>query len=202
MRTFVAILVALSISGAAYAESVPSKLMDQVGGVTSRTERAAVDAASEGATRAQREATERANREMIERQNREAFERTQREASERSQREARARTAADQQSRALEQARVQQLETSRAARLEAMRQAGAPTSQQPVSQGTTASGRHYTYETPAPGGGTQQMGVQQQTLDRSHLGQPHWEAGRIKSGGQVNQYGVPRLDNDKSKVNY
>lgn len=91
---------------------------------------------------------------------------------------------------------------SRGARLEAMDKVGVPKSQQPISQGQTASGRHYTYETTASGGGKQQFGVQQQTLDRNHLGQPHWEAGPLKPSGEVNRYGVPRLDNSKVKVEY
>ena len=55
--------------------------------------------------------------------------------------------------------------------------------------------------------GTQIKSVQQQTMDRSHPGQGHWEAGPVKTdplSGQVrtNQYGRPKLTNDKSKVNY
>lgn len=97
--------------------------------------------------------------------------------------------------------------TSRAARREAMRDAGIPTSQQPVSQSRNTSGREYSYDVPASGGGTQRMSVQQQTMDRSHQGQPHWEAGRVKTDpltGVVreNNYGRPALTNEKSKVNY
>ena len=49
--------------------------------------------------------------------------------------------------------------------------------------------------------------VQQQTMDRSHPGQGHWEAGPTKTNsktGQVltNQYGRPKLTSDKSKANY
>ncbi len=92
--------------------------------------------------------------------------------------------------------------SSNAARLDAMRQAGIPTSQQPLAQTSNASGREYSYNV----GGTR-MSVQQQTLDRSHMGQSHWEAGRVKIDpltGQVrnNDYGFPRLTNDKSKVCY
>jgi RHS repeat-associated protein len=97
--------------------------------------------------------------------------------------------------------------TSRAARREAMRDAGIPTSQQPVSQSRNASGREYSYDVPAPGGGTQRMSVQQQTMDRSHPGQAHWEAGRVKTDPRTgavreNNYGRPALTNDKSKVDY
>ena len=51
------------------------------------------------------------------------------------------------------------------------------------------------------------MSVQQQTMDRSHPGQAHWEAGQVKidkATGAVreNNYGRPALMNDKSKVDY
>jgi hypothetical protein len=51
------------------------------------------------------------------------------------------------------------------------------------------------------------MSVQQQTLDRSHLGQSHWEAGPVKidpltGAVRQNNYGRPALANDKSKVDY
>jgi RHS repeat-associated protein len=97
--------------------------------------------------------------------------------------------------------------TSSAARREAMREQGIPTSQQPRSQSQNASGRAYEYEVGAPGGGTQTMSVQQQTLDRSHPGQAHWEAGKVKTDPRTGQtrtstHGRPKLTNDKSKVNY
>lgn len=96
--------------------------------------------------------------------------------------------------------------SSRAARREAMREQGIPTSKQPVSQSRNASGREYSYEVPTEGGGKQIKSVQQQTLDRSHTNQPHWEAGSIKvdpwGGPQMNNYGRPKLKGDKSKVNY
>lgn len=97
--------------------------------------------------------------------------------------------------------------TSRSARREVMRDAGIPTSQQPVSQSRNVSGWEYSYDVPAPGGGTQRMSVQQQTMDRSHPGQAHWEAGRVKTDpdtgiARQNNYGRPALTNDKSKVNY
>lgn len=42
--------------------------------------------------------------------------------------------------------------------------------------------------------------------DSSHPGQAHWEAGKVRvdADGNVktNSYGRPRLDNQKSKVNY
>jgi RHS repeat-associated protein len=96
--------------------------------------------------------------------------------------------------------------SSRGARREAMRDAGIPTSQQPLSQSKNASGREYTYEVPKNGGGKQSKSVQQQTLDSSHPGQNHWEAGKVRKDAdgnvKMNNYGRPRLDNEKSKVNY
>ncbi len=89
-------------------------------------------------------------------------------------------------------------ESSRAARREAMRDEGIPTSQQPDSQEKNSSGREYRYGNKS---------VQEQTMDESHKDQPHWEAGDVKKDprtGEVrkNQYGRPKLVNDKSKVNY
>jgi Pretoxin HINT domain len=98
--------------------------------------------------------------------------------------------------------------TSRAARRKVMRDQGIPTSQQPVSQSRNASGREYKYEVPTSGGGPPEIkSVQQQTLDSSHPGQGHWEAGGVKVDpitGSIrnNNYGNPRLKNDKSKANY
>jgi RHS repeat-associated protein len=96
--------------------------------------------------------------------------------------------------------------TSREARREAMQDAGIPISQQPISQSKNASGREYTYEVPAAGGGKQTMSVQQQTMDRSHSGQAHWEAGAVKTDStgatRMGNHGRPALKNDKSKVDY
>jgi RHS repeat-associated protein len=97
--------------------------------------------------------------------------------------------------------------TSNAARREAMRQAGIPTSQQPISQSRNDSGREYTYEVPAPGGGSRRMSVQDQSMDRSHAGQRHWEAGPVKTdprtgASRETKHGRPALTNDKSKVDY
>ena len=98
------------------------------------------------------------------------------------------------------------LRSSRAARREVMREQGIPTSQQPVSQSKNASGREYRYEVPKPYGEKNLKSVQQQTLDRSHTEQPHWEAGSVKrdNDGNINYnpYGRPRLDNNKGKINY
>jgi RHS repeat-associated protein len=97
--------------------------------------------------------------------------------------------------------------TSNAARREVMRKEGIPTSQQPVSQSTNASGREYKYEVPKEGGGTEIKSVQQQTMDRSHPGENHWEAGKVKVDertGEIREtnHGRPKLQNDKSKVDY
>lgn len=88
-----------------------------------------------------------------------------------------------------------------------MRQASIPTSQQPVSQSKNASGREYRYEVPQTGGGTVQATVQQQTMDSSHLDDPHWAAGKVKvdpfSGAvRMNDYGRPKIDNPKGKASY
>lgn len=85
--------------------------------------------------------------------------------------------------------------------------AGIPTSQQPVSQSRNASGHEYSYDVPGKDGGTQRMSVQQQTMDRSHPDEPHWEAGTVKldkasGGAEMNRYGRPRLERDKAKVGY
>jgi hypothetical protein len=82
-----------------------------------------------------------------------------------------------------------------------------PTSQQPLSQSQNGAGREYRYETPKEYGGTQIKSVQQQTKDVSHPGQPHWEAGAVKTDpatGEVrmNNYERPKLQNDKTKVEY
>lgn len=96
--------------------------------------------------------------------------------------------------------------TSKEARREVMRKEGIPTSQQPKSQSKNASGREYTYETSKKGGGTETKSVQQQTKDRSHEGQPHWEAGKVKTNtdgsARTNDYGRPKIVNQKSKVDY
>jgi hypothetical protein len=89
--------------------------------------------------------------------------------------------------------------------LRGVRQEGIPTSQQPVSQSTNKSGKEYQYEVPKQGGGTETKSVQQQTMDRSHQGQEHWEAGKVKTDPltgktRMNDHDRPKLQNDKSKV--
>lgn len=97
-------------------------------------------------------------------------------------------------------------DTSTISRREAMRDAGIPTSQQPKSQSKNASGCEYTYEVPKNGGGKQTKSVQQQTLDSSHPGVKHWEAGSVRKDAdgnvKMNNYGRSRLNNEKSKIIY
>ena len=96
--------------------------------------------------------------------------------------------------------------TSRHARREVMREEGIPTSQQPKSQSQNASGREYSYEMSKEYGEKEIKSVQQQTMDRSHQEEPHWEAGSVKidnwNNPQYNQYGRPKLNSDKSKTYY
>ena len=97
-------------------------------------------------------------------------------------------------------------ETSRAARRESMRGANIPTSQQPIFQSKNESGWEYIYETFDPKGKIEIKSVQQQTLDRSHKEQPHWEAGSVKKdtwgNPSFNRYGRTKLKSNKSKVYY
>ena len=96
--------------------------------------------------------------------------------------------------------------TSRAARRSAMRQEGIPTSQQPKSQMKSESGYEYRYDIPGSYGTVSEKSVQQQTIDRSHPGEPHWEAGNTKvdeyGKPRLNKYGIPKLQNKKTKVEY
>jgi len=96
---------------------------------------------------------------------------------------------------------------SRQARRQVMREQGIPISQQPTSVSKNASGWEYRYEVPTAGGGIEIKSVQQQTLDRSHPGQGHWEAGTVKTDprtGEIrfNDYGRPKLKSNKSKADY
>jgi len=113
----------------------------------------------------------------------------------------------DTHSQAMEMRKDGEASTSREARREVMREQGIPTSQQPSSQSKSESGREYTYEVPKSGGGTETKVVQQQTMDRGHESQPHWEVGKPKTdprAGEVrtDSYGRAKLRNDKSKVEY
>ena len=56
-------------------------------------------------------------------------------------------------------------------------------------------------------GGKEYKSSQQQTMDRSHPGENHWETGTVKTNpmtGDIryNEYGRPKITNDKSKANY
>jgi RHS repeat-associated protein len=95
--------------------------------------------------------------------------------------------------------------TSNAARRAAMREAGIPTSQQPVPAGqqigprTTAQGKNYEYDVPGKG----RMAVQQTAKPGPNEPHgPHWEAGKIKTEVRQDPLGRPRLQNDKSRVEY
>ncbi|MCX8748392.1 RHS repeat-associated core domain-containing protein, partial [Snodgrassella sp. B3088] len=97
--------------------------------------------------------------------------------------------------------------SSRAARRDAMRQVGIPTSQQPISQSKNKSGREYSYMTSKRiGGGMTISSVQEQTMDISHPGKPHWEAGQVKMNDRGepihNRYKRPQLRNGKGKAYY
>lgn len=97
--------------------------------------------------------------------------------------------------------------TARGARRAAMRECGIPTSQQPISQRSvrtprgTPAGRQYNYQGPASGGGTKNYAVQQSLTDNVADHGPHYEAGPVKPGGQVDSLGRPRLiEGDKAKA--
>jgi len=85
--------------------------------------------------------------------------------------------------------------------------AGIPTSQQPISQRSIKTpdgrpaGRQYDYEVRGPGGGTQQYSVQHSLTDNVPGHGPHFEAGQVKAGGQLDSLGRPRIRNPKIKVN-
>jgi len=101
------------------------------------------------------------------------------------------------------------VQSPRAARRAATREAGIPTSQQPISQKSVRTpqrqpaGRQYTYETPKPGGGTRtnSNSVQHSLTDQVEGHGPHWEAGPVKPGGQMDSLGRPRIQGGKVKVN-
>lgn len=100
--------------------------------------------------------------------------------------------------------------TQRAATREAKRQVGIPTSQQAQSQTNgrasdgTPVGRQQTFETPAPGGGTEKKSVQvSRDLRGEHAGMPQIEAGTVKANGQTDQAGRPRIQNEgKVRVDF
>lgn len=100
--------------------------------------------------------------------------------------------------------------SQRAATREAKRQAGIPTSQQASAQTNgrasdgTPVGRQQTFEVPAPGGGVEKKSVQVSRDQRgAHAGMTQIEAGKVKSGGQTDEAGRPRLQNEgKVRVDF
>lgn len=95
----------------------------------------------------------------------------------------------------------------RAARRQAMREVGMPTSQQPFSQQSTRidnnpnnpGGRQLTYKN---NNGSGYMSAQHSLTDRVEGHGRHWEAGAVKSTGEKDPLNRPRLDGNKSKVEY
>ncbi|MPZ78938.1 MAG: hypothetical protein GEV28_00440 [Actinophytocola sp.] len=82
-------------------------------------------------------------------------------------------------------------------RLLAMRMAGIPVDAEPVDIIRNASGVQYVYDMDG-----RNMLVTENTMDRSHPGQPHWEAGEMKQNQQVDNHGRWRVANNKIKVNF
>jgi RHS repeat-associated protein len=83
------------------------------------------------------------------------------------------------------------------ARLQAMRMAGIPVDAEPIDTLRNASGVQYVYDLDG-----KYMLLTENTMDRSHPGEPHWEAGPAKPGLQVDNYGRYRVSNQKFKVNF
>jgi hypothetical protein len=67
----------------------------------------------------------------------------------------------------------------------------------PIDILRNASGLQYVYDVD----GTIML-VTDNTMDSSHPGKPHWEAGPARDPLKVNNYGIYRVSNDKVKVNY
>lgn len=93
--------------------------------------------------------------------------------------------------------------SQRGATREAKRSIGIPTSQQAQSQTNgeardgTKVGRQQTFEVPKPGGGVEQKSVQvSRDVEGLHAGLPQVEAGTVKLGGQLDQAGRPRIQNE------
>jgi hypothetical protein len=90
-----------------------------------------------------------------------------------------------------------QLPGREAARLEAMRLAGIPEDATPIDTLTNASGVQEVYEVNG-----EYMLLTENTMDRSHPGEPHWEAGKMKESMAIDNHGRYRVQNDKVKVNF
>jgi hypothetical protein len=67
----------------------------------------------------------------------------------------------------------------------------------PIDTLTNASGPQYVYDV-----NDIIMLLTDNTMDRSHPGEPHWEAGPAKDPLRVDNYGRYRVVNQKIKVNY
>jgi hypothetical protein len=82
-------------------------------------------------------------------------------------------------------------------------QAGVPADAEPVDEISNASGVQYVYDVDG-----ETVLVTENTMDRSHPGQAHWEAGPIKENMQIDNYGRYRVRNEwpsgepKSKVDF
>ena len=72
-----------------------------------------------------------------------------------------------------------------------MRKQNDPTSQILASQSKNESRYAYESDVLAPGGGSERIGVQQQTKDRNYS-IDHWEAGPFKLPRRNNRYDVPQ----------
>jgi hypothetical protein len=83
------------------------------------------------------------------------------------------------------------------ARLDVMRRAGIPLDATPIDTLSNASGVQYVYDVNG-----RYMLVTENTMDRSHPGQPHWEAGPMKRNMQVDNHGRYRVSNNKVKANF
>ncbi|MGD9583953.1 MAG: RHS repeat-associated core domain-containing protein [Lysobacterales bacterium] len=103
------------------------------------------------------------------------------------------------------------IQSQRAATRDAKRQAGGiPTSKQTEKQSNgsaddgTKVGRQQTIVVPKAGGGTETKSVQvSRDIRGEHAGQPQIEAGTVKPGGQVDQAGRPRIQNEgKVRVDF
>jgi hypothetical protein len=75
--------------------------------------------------------------------------------------------------------------------------AGIPDDAEPIDEIRNASGVQYVYDVDG-----EILLVTENTMDRSHPGDPHWEAGRIKENHQVDNHGRWRVQNDKIKINF
>jgi len=78
-----------------------------------------------------------------------------------------------------------------------MKEAGIPLNAKPIDVLQNASGVQYVYDING-----KYMLVTENTMDRSHPGEPHWEAGPAKPGLQIDNHGRYRVSNQKVKVNF